>query len=155
MKAILLAAITALLLSGCSIVSGASQTLATAMTVETFNSKNNQGKEDWTVAKIELDGPGQATMFAYRRDASFASKMGAASVINYYSDALLHPNEVNYIVVRYTLGSKSGQTILNNITGEPGKEYLVKVTGKDNSFKVALVDANTQEPIPFVKTITP
>ena len=155
MKNIVILALAVFALSGCSTINSATQSLARAISVETFNTRNNQGKEDWTLVNLEVEGPGSATIFAYKKDASIPSKMGAANIGNYYSDALLYPNETNYIVVQYNNGSKSGQYILNDIAGTKNQEYTVKVTGENNRFKVALVNAKTQEPVPFKKTMTP
>lgn len=155
MKKILVVMLASLVLSGCSMVNNAAKSIAKAIAVETFNTKNNEGKEDWTVVKLELEGEGTASMFAYKTNASIPSKMGAANIGNYYSDALLYPEEVNYIAVTYRNGSKSGQYILNNIEGVKNKKYIVKVSGGSNKFKVALVDAETQTPVPFKKTMTP
>ncbi|MBB1268910.1 hypothetical protein [Shewanella sp. SR44-3] len=133
---------------GCSTISNALNF------VPTFNSNNNVGKEDWPVVKVVHDGSGFSNVYAYKRSANPAQKIAASHINNRHSDALLFPNEENFIVLTYKNGSRIGTTIFNGVKGEKNSIYTIYVTGEESKFKTRFVDEkgnNVQHEI----TVTP
>lgn len=137
-----------------AIITGCSTLIETLNLVPTFNSKNNQEKEDWASVKIIHTGTGSSKIYAYKSNANPVKKAAASHINNQYKDALLFPTEENFIVLLYRNGSRVGTTIFNNVSASKNATYTIHVIGEGDKFTAKLVDEN-EKVVPHKITLTP
>lgn len=140
------------IISGCSSIEPVFSKLkdnsvvrAVSNPVMTYNSTRSEGKEDWAKVTLDFSGTGNAFIFAYKKNESGIKKMAASNPGNIYSDALLFPDEVNYIVLQYRYKSKIGSLIFNDVNGLKNKSYTIIARGIKDKFAGILIDNETNK----------